>query len=56
MIRDIHEEKLAELDILARAEKDGMTGVYNRATAEAMIERVFRVSQERGAHAGNHRH
>lgn len=45
MIRDIHEEKLAELDILARAEKDGMTGVYNRATAEAMIERVFRVSR-----------
>jgi len=45
MIRDIHEEKLAELDILARAEKDGMTGVYNRATAEAMIERVLRVSR-----------
>ena len=45
MIRDIHEEKLTELDILARAEKDGMTGVYNRATAEAMIERVFRVSR-----------
>lgn len=45
MIRDIHEEKLAELDILSRAEKDGMTGVYNRATADAMIERVFRVSQ-----------
>lgn len=45
MIRDIHEEKLAELDILSRAEKDGMTGVYNRATADAMIERVFRVSK-----------
>ena len=45
MIRDIHEEKLAELDILSRAEQDGMTGVYNRATADAMIERVFRVSR-----------
>lgn len=44
MIRDIHEEKLAELDILARAETDGMTGVYNRATADAMIERVFHAS------------
>lgn len=42
MIRDIHEDKLADLDILARAEKDGMTDVYNRATADAMIERVFR--------------
>lgn len=36
-MRDITEEKIKQLEIRERSEKDGMTGVYNRKTAEDLI-------------------
>ena len=33
-MRDMTEEKLAQLEILERSERDRMTGLYNRVTAE----------------------
>ncbi|MEG2429985.1 MAG: GGDEF domain-containing protein, partial [Oscillospiraceae bacterium] len=36
-IRNINERKLKQLKLLNKAERDGLTGVYNRETAENMI-------------------
>ena len=36
-MQDITEEKVKQLEIRERSEKDGMTGVYNRKTAEELI-------------------
>ena len=36
-MRDITEDKIQQLEIRERSEKDGMTGVYNRKTAEDLI-------------------
>lgn len=36
-MRDITEEKIKQMEIRERSEKDGMTGVYNRKTAEDLI-------------------
>ena len=37
-IIDIHEKKLKELEIEARAERDPLTGLYNKCTTKEMIE------------------
>ena len=40
-IQDIHADKIEELEIRSRAAFDGMTGLYNRATADERIAEVF---------------
>ncbi|MFT3984720.1 MAG: PAS domain-containing protein, partial [Lachnospiraceae bacterium] len=37
-IIDIHEKKLKELEIEARAERDPLTGLYNKGTTKEMVE------------------
>ena len=37
ILRDITKEKFAALDVKKKAETDGMTGVYNKTTAENLI-------------------
>ena len=41
IMRDITEEKQAELDFKKQAETDGMTGLYNKATTEALVRRAL---------------
>ncbi len=38
-ITDIHEKKLAELQIEERAERDPLTGLYNKGTTKELIEK-----------------
>lgn len=41
-IRDIDKRKKAELALLERAEKDGVTGLYNKSTIESMVRAAIR--------------
>ena len=41
---NIHERKLKELDLLLRAEKDALTGLYNKGATQQLIENVIRES------------
>ncbi len=41
-LRDITDEKLDILDLQKQAETDGMTGLYNKTTAEAMVRQALR--------------
>lgn len=41
-MRNITEEKIRQLEIKERSEKDAMTGVYNRKTAEDLISKSLR--------------
>ncbi len=43
-IIDIHEKKLKELEIEARAERDPLTGLYNKGTTKEMIEAALQDS------------
>ena len=40
-MRDMTEEKLAQLEILERSERDRMTGLYNRVTAEERTRQLM---------------
>lgn len=48
-VRDIDSRKKTELALLERAEKDGVTGLYNKATIQTMIQRIL---QERRGSGG----
>lgn len=41
---NIHERKLKELDLLLRAEKDALTGLYNKGATKQLIENVIQDS------------
>ena len=41
---NIHERKLKELDLLLRAEKDALTGLYNKGATKQLIENVIQES------------
>ncbi len=38
---NIHEKKLKELDLLLRAEKDALTGLYNKGATQQLIEQTL---------------
>lgn len=38
---NIHEKKLKELDLMLRAEKDALTGLYNKGAAMQLVESTF---------------
>lgn len=48
-IRDINERKKTELALQERAERDSLTGLYNRQTAESMI--CHRIAQGKNSNA-----
>lgn len=43
---NIHEKKLKELDLLLRAEKDAMTGLYNKGAAMQLIQNAIEDSKK----------
>ena len=45
-VRDINERKKIELALRERAERDALTGLYNRQTAESMIGQLLSQNQE----------
>lgn len=45
-IINIHEKKLKELDLLLRAEKDALTGLYNKGAAIQLIENAINDSKK----------
>lgn len=47
-IRDINERKKTELALRERAERDSLTGLYNRQTVESIIEKRLAFHQDRG--------
>ena len=45
---NIHEKKLKELELLLRAEKDGLTGLYNKTATTQLIENALHDSKNTG--------
>jgi hypothetical protein len=45
-MQDIHEEKQAELQLIERAERDSLTGVFNRSAFFPRVNMVFRDTAE----------
>lgn len=48
-IRDINERKKAELVLRERAERDALTGLYNRQTMESLIDQLIHQRRRKGA-------
>lgn len=48
---NIHEKKLKELELLLRAEKDGLTGLYNQSATMQLIQNAIRESAPRSLNA-----
>lgn len=50
-LTDIHEKKLEEQELWAKAQTDGLTGWYNKASTRQRIEEVLNSSTESDLHA-----
>ncbi len=51
LIKNIHAEKLRELTLLRRAERDGLTHLYNKSTARQLVEAELSDSDQERQHA-----
>ncbi len=45
-LMNIHEKKLREIDLILRAEKDALTGLYNKGATEQLIQNAIAETQD----------